>query len=112
LIETSQPPDDLEVFDRYEKARDERVQQVRHLPRADRVIWVVLSSLFLGLRASSLAEKRWGVETADKFRKGTIVKAAQQRAEVEGRSVPPVEDMTMEEALALLAEPYSPDVEE
>lgn len=106
LVETSQPSDDPEAL---EASRADLLRQAQDLPEADRVIWQVLVGLFFRLRASSLAEDRWGVEVADKFRRGTIIKAAQERAEAEGRTVTPAEDMSMDEALALLAEPYSPD---
>ncbi len=109
MIETSLPTDDLVDHD---QAMREVLRQTLDLPVSDRVIWKVLGRLFFGLRASSLAEDRWGREVGDKFRRGTVVKAAHERAEAEGRPVPPVDEMTLDEALTLLAEPYSPNVAE
>ncbi len=109
LIETSRPTDSPEVLEQAEQAKLEKMQQSLDLPLSDSIIWKVLTRLFLGLHASSVAEDRCGIEVADKFRRATVVKAAHERAEAEGRSVAPVTDMTIDEALTLLAEPYSPD---
>jgi hypothetical protein len=103
-METSRPTDDANAL---HDAQVEAVKQSRSLPPADQVIWRVLAELFFNLRTCSLAEDQWGTKVADKYTRGAIAKAAQERAQAEGRSVTPVEDMTMEEALDLLSEPYS-----
>jgi hypothetical protein len=106
LIEISPPGDDIE------SEMWERAQGSLDLPPGDHVVWAVLGALFLGLQASDLAESRWGVQVADKVRRRFVIKAAQERARVEGRTVTPEPEMTVEEALALLAEDYSPNVGE
>jgi hypothetical protein len=103
LIETSQPGDDIVP------ALVESGQQWLNLSLEDRRICSVLGTLFMGLRASDLAQDRSGAVVANKFRRGTIIKAAHKRATAEGRTVPSEPDMTLDEALDLLAEPYSPN---
>ena len=101
LIETSRPSDNTEDL---ERAQLETLQQSRDLPVTDQLIWETLTTLFLGLRASDLAEDRWGAEIADKFRTGFIIRVAHERATAEGRTVLPEPDMSLDEALDLLAE--------
>ena len=103
LLETSRPGTDNTT------AMAESLQKAGDLPQVDQIIWGVLTTLFLGLHATDLAEDRWGTEVADKFRTGFIIKAAHERATAEGRTVLPEPDMTLDEALVLLAEDYSPN---
>jgi hypothetical protein len=112
LLETSQLTHDPVAFGQQREAAMEKIQQSLDLPKEDQVGWTVLVTLFLGLRASSLAESRWGVGIADKFRTGFVIKAAYEKAVAEGRTVTPEAEMPVDEALALLKAPYSPNVQE
>ena len=105
LVETSQPGDDIETID---AAIEERVRNALDLPPVDQVIWTVLFELVLGLRASDYAEARWVLEWGQKFRTATVIKAAQEKASVEGRPGAPD---TLDDALDLLAQKPTNDGE-
>jgi hypothetical protein len=106
-IETSQPTDDLIAYGQRLEAVEEKLRRSHDLLREDRSVWAVVFTLFVGLRASEMAEDLWGVETAEKFRAAAGVRAAHRKATYEGRAVAPEAEMIVDEALALLEAPYS-----
>ncbi len=105
LVETSQPGDDIETID---AAVAERMRSALELPEVDQVTWTVLVELVFGLRTSDYGEDRWGAEWGQKFRLATVIKAAQEKARVEGRPFAPD---TRDDALALLAQKPTDDGE-
>ena len=96
LVETVRPGEDIgrEIWHRGHASRD--------LSPGDWVACMVLLTLSEGLHRSRLAEDSRGDDWGQTYRRAAVIKAAYDRARVEGGAVTPPKDMTLDEALILL----------